>query len=134
MTAALPPHDQAQLAALYAERNPDPAQLASERDRPVPPPPGRPMPPRARGQAVPPPPYPPPSYASQHAELREWLRTEQPSWLPELHTLGDPRAHVIIERRSVTYALALCGADGAPQVAPDIAPPCVVCKSFRPRR
>lgn len=135
MTKPLPPDDLARLDALYRERNPDPQQLASERHRPVPAPPGYPVPARVRGTAAsPPPPTAPPSYAAAHADLREWVRTEHPMWLPELFTLGDAVAHVVIEREQPSLATALCGETGYPHAAPDIAPPCPLCKSFRPRR
>lgn len=133
MTAPLPPSEQARLAALERERNPDPRALLAERERPIPPPPGVPVPARKRGEPLAAPqPAARSSYVSTHAALREWLRAEHPYWHPELCTLGDASAHVIIEW-SPRRALALCGADGAPHVASDLARPCEVCSSFRPR-
>lgn len=134
MTAALPPHDRDRLAALYRERNPDPRDLVAERERPIPPAPGVAVPARRRrGDPLPSVPRPgPPSYAAQHARLRDWLRRDHPVWLPELYTLGDTVAHVVIERTTLA-AMGLCGEDGHPEMAPDIAPPCPRCLSFVPR-
>lgn len=133
MTAPLPPGDKAKLDALLRERYGDPQELASERDRPIPLPPGMAVGARRRGAQ---PQQPAPermSYGEQHASIRAWLHREHPSWLPELYTLSDAVAHVVIQRETPTYALALCGASGFPHAAPDIAPPCRTCASFRPR-
>lgn len=121
MTGPLPPDEQAKLDALYRERNGDPAQLASERYRPIPSPPAGP---RRRTTPV-------QDYSAQHDELKTWIARAHPSWLPDLYTLRSTVAHIIIRRDRPTYAVALCGADGHPNLAPVIAKPCPSCAAYR---
>lgn len=122
MTRGASPEDRERLDALYRERNGDPATLAAERNRPVPPPGVS----RTTSNRL-------ASFAAHHVSICSWVRRDHPTWLPDLHTLGDGEAHVIIEYQSPDYALALCGDSGPPHVAPDIAPPCSDCASFQPR-
>lgn len=123
MTGKLPPDEQAKLDALYRERNGDPQALASERYRPIP----------TTSTRRPMTTETPRDYSAQQGQLTRWVRRDHPSWLPDLYTLRDGEAHVIIERTRPTYALALCGRSGHPNLASNLSAPCRVCSSFRPR-